>query len=580
MDHEVRGHTSNRPWQEWWDVSMREFRWGWLKRTAVGLAACCALLLAAPCPGAAYQHARSRVSYHEYSEEAFRLAERTGRPIFIVLAAKWCYWCRAYERETLEREEVATFLNRNFVNVFVDLDERQDLQHRYVQRGIPTSVILRPDGRQYLTFSGILPPADFLAGMHEVLKGLAQPAAKHRSGARYSVRDVRPLLEPGGAPAITAARAERLAAEFRELALANYDAAFAGFGTEQKYPQGALLTELLLATPEEPSALRPAVLSTLDRIRAHLLDRVEGGFHRYAERRDWSSVRYEKMLVPNVALVRAFQAAGSAGPGREDAARRAEHAAVARDALRFVLAVYYQPARGGFSGSVEGTSQRYFRSDRAQRARMQAPAVDATIYTAWNAEAVAVLADVQRAQPEPALQAALARTLALLDEKLSTPRQGVHGRLDPATGTVRGLGQLGDNAWAALAFAIGHEGSGEARYRAAMERTLDYALRELWLAEVHAFRAWSIPAGSDVRPSERVSDAVPLRENAVMGLALVQAHRLTGNPRYRSAAQELLAALAVLEPDQFDDNPGDGGKRYLEAFAIYHKALRALTQPN
>lgn len=550
-----------------------------VSRAALRLAACCAVLALASDTGRASMHGASPVAYHAYGEDAFRLAERTGKPLFIVLAAKWCYWCRAYERETLDTEAVAAFLNRHFVNVFVDLDERPDLQQRYVRRGIPTTVILRPDGRRFLTFSGILPPADFLAGMNQVLAGLAAPAREHSARPEYTVRDVRGLLEPGGRPPLTAARARALAEAFHELVLANFDPGFAGFGIEQKYPQGALLAELLRAARRggDP-ALREVALATLDQVRAHLLDRVDGGFHRYAERRDWASLRYEKLLTTNAALVRAFQAAAQAGAAPDGAPAGADYAGIARDALNFVLATFYQPARGGFAGSVAGTSQRYFRSDAAQRARMAPPALDRTVYTARNGEAVVGLAEVYRAQPEPALRAALEGTLALLAQRLTTPRQGVYARLDAGSDTPQGLGQLADNAWAALAFAVGHELTGEARYRAALQRTLDFALRALWLADVRAFRAWNVPPGTGVRPSERVSDAVPLRENAVMALALLKAHRIAGEPRYLAAAQQVLAALAVLEPDLFDDTPGDGGKRYLEDFAYYHKALRALMQ--
>ena len=538
---------------------------------------CWAVLLAMTGTGYAYQHTKSSVSFHEYSESAFQLAERTGKPLFVVLAAKWCYWCRTYERETLENAQVSSFLNRHFVNVFVDLDERPDLQDRYVQRGIPTTVILRPDGRMYLTFSGILAPADFLTGMNQVLKGLGEPERKHSTRTVYSVRDVRALLEPGTRPSLTAQQVSRMAAEFHDLVLANFDPRFAGFGVEQKYPQGALLEELLLvAQSDADSSLRQSVQATLDRIQAHLLDRVEGGFHRYAERRDWSSVRYEKLLTTNVELVRAFQFAAATGVTNAEAA--GAYADVAAHTLRFVLETYYQPSHGGFSGSVEGTSQRYFRATQEQRARMRKPAVDTTIYTAWNAEAVTVLADVQRAKPDPALLAALRATLVLLEQHMSTPNQGMYARFDPRTGSVQGLGQLRDNAWAALAFATGHELTGDTRYREALERTLDYALRELWLPDVSAFRAWNIPPGAKLRPSERVSDAVPLRDNAVIALSLIKAHRATDNPRYLEAAQRLLAALSVLEPDQFDDNPSDGAKRYLEAFAHYHRALRALTR--
>jgi thioredoxin-related protein len=85
------------------------------------------LLLLQAVPVATYFHHESPIKWHEYNQETFELAEKENKPVFMLITASWCYWCHVYRDETLHQPEIYSYINENFVPVFVDADKRQDL---------------------------------------------------------------------------------------------------------------------------------------------------------------------------------------------------------------------------------------------------------------------------------------------------------------------------------------------------------------------------------------------------------------------------------------------------------------------
>ncbi len=139
-----------------------------------------ALTFVLPAQTWGYRHHQAKVRYQEYSQQAFDLARQQNRPIFLVLSASWCFWCKKYDEQTLNTDVVSSYLNENFVNIFVDLDRRPDLRHLFVKRAQPTSVIFTPDGKEFLSFSGTLKADDFMTGMRKVLADI-----QSRNGTPY-----------------------------------------------------------------------------------------------------------------------------------------------------------------------------------------------------------------------------------------------------------------------------------------------------------------------------------------------------------------------------------------------------------
>ena len=544
-----------------------------------------------PAIGRSYYHHTSNIAYREYSQEAFDLAARENKPVFMVLSAVWCFWCKVYERQTLEKLEVSAYLNRNFINVFVDLDQRQDLQHLYVSKGIPTTVIFTPEGKRFLTFSGTLKQEEFLSGMRQVLAEIRKNAPERKAETAPSVKDVRALLiearaasmkegaPPAGAPAPLGRLASRKHAQFVEVALDSFDEEYGGFGLGRKYPLARVVQYFLepRGGQEDQEALG-AVLATLDRVSRHLYDPIEGGFHRYGDTRRWSDPHYEKMLVTNVNLLRAYQLAAGRAAARRQPRKERKYEDIYRKSLEFFLNTFVPRRGGGLSGSLDGKDKKYYRLPAGKRARARKPALDATVYTAWNGEAVYVLSEMYKTDPAPRLLSVLKATLDFLRKKMMSEGQGMYSYYKPGHKRPVRLGQLKDNSWGALAFIAGYQLTGRREYLEAFTSILAWSRARLFSAEAGAYRLWNVPAPAGLRRGEHISAEVPLAENGVMALALVNAYQVTKNSVYRRQARELLLSLAALDARLFEEDPGDSGRRFLAAFVYYLKALHRLSR--
>src|SRR5881409_2171597 len=115
----------------------------------------------------AYSHQTSKVRFREYSPEAFETARREGKPVFLLISAVWCYWCKYFEQQVLTDAEVSKYLNQHYVSVSADHDRRPDLVRKYV-RGLPMIVLFGPDGRVRQSFAGVLKKDDFLSVVKKV----------------------------------------------------------------------------------------------------------------------------------------------------------------------------------------------------------------------------------------------------------------------------------------------------------------------------------------------------------------------------------------------------------------------------
>lgn len=306
-----------------------------------------------------YRHSGAAIRYLEYSQRTFDLAKRENKPVFMVISAVWCFWCKTYDEQTLEISEVASFMNRNFINVFVDLDRRQDLQHKYVTKGIPTSVIFTPDGRRYLSFSGILDPRQFLAGMSQVLADIRRQKGQPRREPAATVKNIRPFLSPSNGKAVRNT-SQSLAAVFRgwrtdylQLILDNVDMTHGGFGTGNKYPLGEVISYLIgvrkIGGPKETWLVAG---HTLNLIAKHLYDSVEGGFYRYADRGDWKRLRREKMLITNVQLIRTFQMAEKMALADKNPRLAERFGGIYKNSLWFFLSTYRRDGDGAVADST------------------------------------------------------------------------------------------------------------------------------------------------------------------------------------------------------------------------------------
>ena len=255
--------------------------------------------------------------WRPWGEEAFAQAQAENKPILLDIGAVWCHWCHVMDRESYEDPEIADLINRHYVAVKVDRDERPDVDARYQsavsaisgQGGWPLTAILTPDGRPY--FGGTyLPREDRYGrpGFGRVLAAMAHVWRERRDEAVETAASVMAAIEHNesfsGQGEISAALVEKIAG----AALSRFDARFGGFGGQPKFPHPAALDLLLqIAVSRDNEQAREAFETTLAKMaRGGVYDQLAGGFHRYSVDERWIVPHFEKMIYDNTELLRNF----------------------------------------------------------------------------------------------------------------------------------------------------------------------------------------------------------------------------------------------------------------------------------
>ncbi len=482
------------------------------------LASAAWVIVLMPAPAVrAYTHNTSSVRFVDYSPEAFETARRERKPVFLLISAVWCYWCKYLDQNTLKNDEVSKYLNRHYLNVFVDHDRRVDLVRKYV-RGLPMIVLFDPDGHVRQSFAGALKNEDFLA----VLKRVASDVRTHTAAAQPRAPLAGPPVVASDPVPVTPETYQRLREGMLRFVQEHLDTAYGGFGSGDKYPHARLLGYLVAQyDATRDGRYLVAVEKSLDGFRSGLYDPVEGGFVHYAEGRDWRQPHYEKLLGVNTSLVLAFSEAY-----RVTQNPRYKQAVTAT--IAYLLRTLYDPRAGGFHGSQTADPAYYRLAPRERRAASRPP-VNRDKITEGNAQAALAFLALGRSSGRNDLVDVALRTLEFMRRNLVSEKGAFHF-YDVRTGRGQLPGQLDANAWAALAFLEGYRVSRLDTYRHAAERVLGYAKAELFDAKHGVF-------------VEDRTAPLSLGANGIMADALIKAHRLTGRTDDLEVARGVLAAL-------------------------------------
>ena len=316
-------------------------------------------------------HAGNPVDWYPWGEEAFARARREHRPIFLSIGYATCYWCHVMEREVFSDPVIAASMNRWFVNVKVDREERPDVDEVYIAAtellagsgGWPNSLFLTPDLVPF--YAGTyFPPRDMpgrpgfpavLRQVHEAWEG-RRPEVEATAGRLREALGAALAERRGGTGAGAAARevpSERAAFAAVQALAATYRPATGGFGGPPCFPSPAelsLLWERAAAGGRDAAAAaggRTMVLQTLLAMgRGAIYDQLDGGFHRYTLDAEWRLPHFEKMLYDNAQLAELLARA------RRDGEREPEIERLARGTLDFLLAELALP-QGGFASAID-----------------------------------------------------------------------------------------------------------------------------------------------------------------------------------------------------------------------------------
>jgi hypothetical protein len=232
-----------------------------------------------------HAHSNSKIRYRNYSRSVFDAASREKKPVLMVMSAVWCSWCAKYNRSALSDSNVIAYLNKNFISVFVDIDRRVDLKRKYVRR-IPTTVVFSPKGDVVRSLSGVLKSKDFLWFLKKVFKEALEDAPALKKAMTTSVVSTEIVNR------------KELVREVDEYLKKNFDKRYGGFGEGKKFPRGWVLACLMDRYNRDRNKRHfEIVLKTIEGMLGGLYDSVEGGFFRYATKRNWELLGPKKCLL-------------------------------------------------------------------------------------------------------------------------------------------------------------------------------------------------------------------------------------------------------------------------------------------
>jgi hypothetical protein len=307
------------------------------------------------------QHAYNPVDWYPWGEEGLSRAKHENKPILLSIGYSACHWCHVMERESFENQAIADLMNRYFVNIKVDREERPDLDEIYMQAttamnqghgGWPMTVFLTPD--QKPIFAGTyFPPTDRYGrpGFGSILTNIGEGWIKDQANivqqaSRFTTR-LRAALQPASPLAVGAAEIKDAVKQFAR----DFDARCGGFGHAPKFPPATGLSFLLRQYHwSQEEKILAMVTKTLDGMAAGgLYDHIGGGFARYSTDDEWLVPHFEKMLYDNALLARtyieAFQVTG------ENRYRQ-----VATETLDYILREMTAP-EGGFYSATDADSE-------------------------------------------------------------------------------------------------------------------------------------------------------------------------------------------------------------------------------
>ncbi len=260
------------------------------------------------------QHAYNPVDWYPWGKEAFDLARAEDKPILLSVGYSSCHWCHVMAHESFEDDETADMMNRGFVNIKVDREERPDIDTIYMSAvqamtgagGWPMTVVMTPEGKPF--FSGTyFPPKDGYGrpSFKSILLGLTQTWRERREEVYESAEKVTGYLN--NLESIGNSATE-LSSPIVKQALENlakaFDVKHGGFGHEPKFPPHSILKLLLR---QEDKNLREMAFFTLDKMaRGGIYDQLGGGFARYSVDEAWLVPHFEKMLFDNAQLVKLY----------------------------------------------------------------------------------------------------------------------------------------------------------------------------------------------------------------------------------------------------------------------------------
>ncbi len=544
------------------------------------------------------QHAENPVDWRPWGPEVFEEAKRTDKPVLLSIGYSTCHWCHVMAHESFEDETVAQAVNAAFLPVKVDREERPDVDAVYMAAclamngsgGWPLTVLLTPDQKPF--WAGTYLPKDQL--LH-LLRKAARLWREDRAGVLVTGDTLTAHLQQEGQARPGTPSRELVRQAVSQFAQ-SYDERWGGFGAAPKFPTPHNLIFLLrYAQLAKEEHAREMALHTLNNMyRGGLFDHVGGGFSRYSTDQHWLVPHFEKMLYDNALLALAYTEAFQH-------ARCPIYGEITRRTLDYVLRELSGP-QGGFccgqdadsdgvegkyyaltpdelaqalggvdglrfcqwygitpEGNFEGKSipnllgQSQFDQDPEDMAalreqvyayRLSRTALhrDDKVLTAWNGLVMAALARAGLVLDEPWYLDAARQTAEFLAEKLTTSDGRLLARW--RDGDAAHPGKLDDYAFLAYGLLELYSATFDASYLTRAVGLADCLLKLFFDGERGGFYPYASNGEQLLTRTKEAYDGAMPSGNSIAALVLFRLSRLTGEMRWREAADLHLSWLA------------------------------------
>lgn len=302
--------------------------------------------------------ARHPVHWYEWSEEAFQKAEAEDKPVLLDIGAVWCHWCHVMDRESYENENIAKVINKYFIAIKVDRDERPDIDARYQkavaavsgQRGWPLTAFLTPQVEVF--YGGTYFPPEDRGGFPGIVKVLNRVHDVYRDKKGDIYEDAKKISE-----AVLKAGQSSLDRRIENMSVPQdvlrrietaYDTEYGGFGEAPKFPADTALRFLLEQGKRKDGEkyLQMAVSTLQAMYEGGIRDQLGGAFYRYSADRVWKNPHFEIMLYVNAGMLDAYS----------NAYRLTRNPLFKKAAMGIILYVFEELAHreeGGFSASQD-----------------------------------------------------------------------------------------------------------------------------------------------------------------------------------------------------------------------------------
>ena len=551
------------------------------------------------------QHADNPVHWHPWGKEALARAREENKPILLSIGYAACHWCHVMAHESFENDAIADLMNRYFVNVKVDREERPDIDTIYMralhmmgqQGGWPLTMFLTPDGEPFWGGTYFPPTGRWgRPGFTDVLEGLAKvwrETPEKAGEAAESLRDRIAEMARSEAGAhipvsVNDEAAHRLAGQF--------DMTEGGLGTAPKFPNPSVLELLWRAWLRNgDEAARDAVLLTLDKMsQGGIYDHLGGGYARYSTDARWLVPHFEKMLYDNAQLLDLLVAAWkeTAKPLYEARIREtvgwilremiadgggfaatldadsegvegkfyvwteAEiDAALGPDAALFKAAYDVTPDgnwegnailhRNHGAGPFEAAHEERLARCRgillALRAGRVRPGWDDKVLADWNGLAIGAMANASAVFGEPAWLAAAETAYRFVAETMQADGRLFHSHRD---GRTKHSATLDDYAAMARAALVLHEVTGDSDCLARARGWVDALDAHYWDADGGGYFLTADDAEALIVRTKSADDDATPSGNGLAAEVLARLWLVTGETRYRDRAEAAIAAFS------------------------------------